>query len=274
MPNSRPTVIRRREVADDELRQMLITAAVAGDTADFFGRFEYFFPGDPFATLLSGEALLGKCRKLAPDAYEKLRKGTPFYWLAWGAFEVHDYETAAFYIDAAVSEDLKAADDDGADRGSVSSPALLFFLIDDRNPNQALMSHVRLLRDKIDRAVNDYNARPDADPTQLTFIDVQNSLLRTAILKGKEQLRTLVTTFISYFLEWDHRSELITLRTEQGTAEAFFIHLFKGCVLFESLLKANSKRRPTTNTLGKILLELQADLGFGAKSRINNTGGG
>jgi hypothetical protein len=52
--------------------------------------------------------LLTRCSKLEPSAYAKLHKGTPFYWLAWAAFEVHDYETAAFYVDAAVSDNLKA----------------------------------------------------------------------------------------------------------------------------------------------------------------------
>jgi hypothetical protein len=272
MPNSQPIVIRRREVADDELRQMLITAAAVGDSANFFGRFEYFFSDNPFVTLLRAEALLSRCRKLAPDAYAKLGKGTPFYWLAWGALEVHDYETATFYIDAAVSEDLKSADDGRVNRNTVTTPSLLFFLIDDSNSAQTLLPYVRLLREKLDCAINDYKTRPDGDPNELTFIDVQNSLLRVAILKGNEHLRTLVTTFISFLLEWDHRSELIALRTEQGTAEPFFIHLFKGCVLFESLLKANLKRRPTNNTLGPILDELQSALGFAAKPRCK-TGG-
>jgi len=42
-------------------------------------------------------------------------------------------------------------------------------------------------------------------------------------------------------IEWDYRSTLIELRPGDGTAEPFFIHLFRGCVLFESLLKANPK---------------------------------
>jgi hypothetical protein len=54
------------------------------------------------------------------------------------------------------------------------------------------------------------------------------------------------------------------MRTEQGTAEPFFIHLFKGCVLFESLLKANVKHPPKEKMLGRVLNELTPELGLGA----------
>ena len=85
-----------------------------------------------------------------------------------------------------------------------------------------------------------------------------------------------MTTFISFILELEHRSQLIELRTELGTAEPFFIHLFKGCVLFESLLKANPKEapRPENDTLGKILKQLQPRLGFGAEDPIEKKIGG
>jgi hypothetical protein len=85
-----------------------------------------------------------------------------------------------------------------------------------------------------------------------------------ALSQGKEHLRTLVTAFISFFLEWDHRSNLIDARTLGGTAEPFFIHLFKGCVLFESLLKASPRapKPPKPITLGPLLRKLHFDLKF------------
>src|SRR5262249_23315613 len=70
----------------------------------------------------------------------------------------------------------------------------------------------------------------------------------------------------------DHKSGLIEIRVEQGTAEPFFTHLFKGCVLFESLLKANTKNTPTAKLLGSILGELKDDLGFAAKPNNRDRG--
>ncbi len=262
MPIGQPVVLRSRELQDDELRNMLLSVIASGDTGDFFGKFEYFFPNDPNLTLQRGETLLAQCLRLAPDVYAKLHKGTPFYWLAWATFLSHDYETAAFYIDAAVSEDIKN------NAAAVSTPALLFFLIDESSAQQAMLPFVKALREQIDVARNKYNSRPGAATPPLLFSHLQDALLKPAISKGQENLRTLVTTFISYSLEWKHRSDLIKLRIEQGTAEPFFIHLFKGCVLFESLLKANPKRKPQEKMLGKILGELQSELGFGSKPQM------
>lgn len=192
---------------------------------------------------------------LAPDVYARLHKGTPFYWLAWTAFVFHDYETAAFYIDAAVSEDLRRAP------GTTSRPALLFFLIDVQDPKQALFEEVRTLRSRIDKEILRYNTRVGAASPPLEFSDLRLGLLEPALAQGKEHLRTLVTTFISFLLEWEHRSDLIDFRTLQGTAEPFFIHLFKGCVLFESLLKA-SQPQPQATMLGHLLREMHSRLNF------------
>jgi hypothetical protein len=74
-------------------------------------------------------------------------------------------------------------------------------------------------------------------------------------------------------IEWDYRSTLIELRPGDGTAEPFFIHLFKGCVLFESLLKANSKDipPPTRHTLGRVLQYLHSHLSTPANIDIGGT---
>jgi hypothetical protein len=150
------------------------------------------------------------------------------------------------------------------DSADLTRPAILFFLIEKDNPDQASQKLVEMLRNQIELALTNYNARPSPGkcPTALTFGDIQQHFLRPALATGKEHWRTLVTTLISFFLEWAHRSRLIELRTELGTAEPFFARLFKGCVLFESLLKENPRRAPTNKMLGPILNELQSDLEF------------
>jgi len=45
----------------------------------------------------------------------------------------------------------------------------------------------------------------------------------------------------------------------------------KGCVLFESLLKANPKNAPTQQTLGQVLRHLATDLGLTSAPSIGNT---
>jgi hypothetical protein len=77
---------------------------------------------------------------------------------------------------------------------------------------------------------------------------------------GQPHLRTLTTTFISYFFEWEYRSRLIDVR-EAGSREPFFAHLFRGCLLFETVLKENPKICASNQrTLGSALTHLRNEL--------------
>jgi hypothetical protein len=69
----------------------------------------------------------------------------------------------------------------------------------------------------------------------------------------------------------DYLANSLDLRVGPGTSEPFYLNLFKGCVLFESLLKANPKNAPTQQTLGQVLRHLVTELGLSAISSIGNT---
>ena len=137
-----------------------------------------------------------------------------------------------------------------------SSPALRFIQVEGDQPQQAAKPLVMAMQGRIEGAIADYNSRPGrpAGLGDLELFQVRERFLRFAGSKGKEGWRSLATALISYFLEWDYRSTLIVLRPGDGTAEPFFIHLFKGCVLFGSLLKANPKDTPPSgaSTLGAV----------------------
>jgi hypothetical protein len=76
--------------------------------------------------------------------------------------------------------------------------------------------------------------------------------LRPIIHSQHRQQRALVTALISFVAEWRYRRRLIAL-IEHGSREPFFLHLFRGGLLFESLLKAQEKKALTKSTLGDIL---------------------
>lgn len=265
-----------RNLGDAELRSMFLQAA-SGQPEDadaFFGRFKYvqdLFRGSHSAALDQGLSLLAKCKQIDVDAYRNIHKGTPFYWVGTAAFLVHDYQTATFFFDAAVSEDLRA----GSDPVTKSTPALRFIQIEGDKPDQAAQPLVKAMQNRIENAIADYNNRPGrpAGVCDLELSQVRESFLRVAVSKGNEGWRSLATALISYFLEWNYRSTLIELRAGDGTAEPFFIHLFKGCVLFESLLKANPKDTPppTVSTLGAVLPHLSSRLGIPHNIVIGNT---
>lgn len=70
-----------------------------------------------------------------------------------------------------------------------------------------------------------------------------------------------MTAFISFFLEWHYRSRLAALGIQAGSAEPFVLHLFKGCVLFESLLRTKVPK-PSGGTLALLLQSRAKDLGI------------
>jgi hypothetical protein len=94
------------------------------------------------------------------------------------------------------------------------------------------------------------------------------------VSKGIEHWRSLATTFITFFLEWDYLAGSLDLRVGTGTAEPFYLHLFKGCVLFESLLKANPNYttgfRPS-DQLNVILDALEQQTGMRSPSQYGAT---
>src|SRR6266567_456507 len=146
--------LSREEVATPEkLRQLIL------NSSDFFHKYQPYLNSPletPTKVLNAGITFLRQCHQLERAGYERAHKGTPFYWLGTAAFLAHDYQTAVFFFDAAVSEDVRA----GADPARSESPALKFLYIRGDQPEQAALSLVQQTQLTIERAVNDYKSRP------------------------------------------------------------------------------------------------------------------
>jgi hypothetical protein len=208
-----------------------------------------------------GIKLLQEVKNLAPNEYHQTPKGTPFYLLGIAAYLAHDYQTAAFLFDAAASEDLAHSPT------NLNTPALLFMRLDNKNQNQAAFPIVNGVVARIGVSIKNYNARIGSKA--FTIADLRKHFL-IQVLNSQPHLRSLITTFISFFAEWEYRSKLIDL-SRSASREPFFMHLFRGCLLFESLLKENPKKRPIKRTLGKILKsELYKELGIPATLTISS----
>jgi hypothetical protein len=195
--------------------------------------------------------------------YDTEPKGTPFYWLGIAAFACHDYQTATFLFDAAVSEDLRYHS------GHPDTPALLFMRLDENKQEQAALPIVKLIVEILEKAVNDYIARKDSDT--LTAPNVRENFLKH-VLAREPHLRSLTTALVSFFAEWGYRLKMIDLITQAASREAFFTHLFRGCLLFESLLKENPAMPSTAETLVKIL-KLGSDISnkLGIKRKLGTS---
>ena len=265
-----------RQMDQDELQELFLQA-VRGPRKEhntFFSSFKYVHDvlyGDPSQGVQSGLQLLNSCRSIDSEAYDEIHKGSPYYWLGIGAFRANDHELAAFFFDAAVSEDIRA----GADPLDNPTPALRFIMIEGEPEEQAARSLVRMAQARVEELLGDYNSRPGApgDHNHLSIEDLRTHFLSTAVSASGSRWRSLATAFISYSLEWDYRNMLIDIRPGPGTSEPFFLHLFKGCVLFESLLKANpTVQLPSgAHTLRYVLRHLSDQLGIPDNLQVGNT---
>ena len=214
--------------------------------------------------------LLHKCKSIDSLSYKEIHKGNPYYFLGIASYMMNDFETATFFIDSSVSEDLRY----GADAINNPKPSTRFLCLEGDKDDQAAKQLTQFTERKVQRALNHYNSmigRP-SHISDLTIPDLRDKFLFPSLSpKNPSGWRTLATAFISFFIEWDFRNEFFELRPGEGTSEPFYLHLFKGCVLFESLLKENPKKKPTGNTLGRVLGDLYQELGLRSIPKISAT---
>lgn len=255
----------------DELKSALIENANRKDedSRRWFSRFKFASDavnGNPHLALAQGLDLLNTCRKLDESAYTEIHKGGAFYWLGIASFLVHEYEMAAFFFDSSVSEDLRWGDDPVLN----PSPAMRFMRIDGDDPNQAAHSLVEVTKKGFERWIDVYNSRP-GNSTKITTQILRKRLFIPSINPEHKNWRSLTSAFISFCLEWDYRNLLFDVRINPGTFEPYYVHLFKGCLLFESLLKENPIKKPpqNLNTLGMVLPYLHKSLGISHDLKYN-----
>ncbi len=258
--------IQFSNLTEDEFRQAFIAASIGPreNGNQFFNQFRYrydLYAGNPAAALASGLDLLNRCHLIDEAAFIRIHKGSAYYWIGMAAWLVHDHELATFFFDSSVTEDLRAGHNPIDDL----SPSLRFMLLDVSSREQAAFDLVQANFARMDELIANYNARTGrpSGATPLTITDVQDRFLRKSFIPGGENLRSSATTLISFCMEWDLRNMLFDIRPLQGTTEPFFTHLFKGCLLFESLLKASPTNPPRLNcNLESALRHFRTELGI------------
>jgi hypothetical protein len=205
----------------------------------------------------SGFDWLAEAKRLMPKKYGKKNKGHEFYFLAISAFRSHDYQTATFLFDAALSEDLARS------RDSRGSPAYLFMTLDNQNHHQAAKLIVEEVVTKLTEVIKSYVSRKAS--VALSLPEVRDNFLKYLAEHSDSQIRALTTTFITFLREWDYRSRMLHLVSGAGSREAFYTHLFRGCLLFESILKMEpagkiNKRVALDKILGDSILQRRLHL--------------
>lgn len=175
------------------------------------------------------ETILFRIREFRPEAFASIHKGTPYYFCGVASFHIEDYERAVFYFDAALIEDRKKSKD------WLTLPAALFLGLNTDKKEQFAYVMTERVEELTREALDKFN---DAFKESYDLNGLKASFLSRSLSENNNGWRSAATALISFILEKENRRKEFKIRSAYGgTMEPFFIHLFKGCLLFETLLK-------------------------------------
>lgn len=184
------------------------------------------YPVNPYERFVYYRELLKRLRIADPQKFASIHKGTPLYFLSWLAFDLHQFEAALHYLDASVDEDKRKDP-----TGWLENPGPQFLLLN--APAQAARRTVEMLAFRVDlelsRFCNSYN---------ITFTRA-DFLSRFAEPMLRAGTGGIVAAFYAFLLDFDDRAVEVQLRSLPvlGSYQPLFVHLFKGGLLLETLLK-------------------------------------
>lgn len=251
------------DLSDDEMKAILQTVR---DNPTAEGRFfadARFFPGrlsdpqtkkviQPQESMRIYEHRLAQIKRVEPRRYKKMHKGTPFYFIGWLAYEMRDYEKGVFYMDAALSEDVKNCPSEWTE-----FPAASFIFLDVKNTSASAHGITVQLKEMVDSQLECFS--------QAAEITLDTNMLIEKFIRHRAEnasFRSIITSLLTFLLESKDLKQCLELRSScGGTIEPFLTHLFKGGLIFESLLKRRYGKEGD-NTLGGYLYKAKTDLGL------------
>src|SRR5258706_2748637 len=223
-----------------ELEEFKAQYLEAANNVDKVTRFWNTFNPDPIGLLNNRQflhlrdrlfELLRACKGIDSAAFSKIHKGHPYYFIGITSYLLDDFQTAIYFFDAAVTEDLNA----GAHPTANPKPSTRFLMLEGTEKGQGAKIITEITEAKIDRVLNYYQTQI----TKHTSIrQLTKDILRTEFIvpclinTSNSGLRTLVTALITFCVEWDFRNQHFEYGVKSGTSEPFFSHLFRGCLLF------------------------------------------
>lgn len=214
----------------------------------------------PFERYQDYEDLLEILENSDSVKYKIMFKGTPFYIMAWLCFHMKHYEKGVYYMDAAISEDIKKEiqkhriinnTDDRTDEvlASILQPAWLqshaahFFTLNSPPDFPGIMK----IRDQFkSRLENELTRFINVCGINLTQTDFNNRFV--PVLTREKKSRSIITALYSFLLEYDEIKKIVLLRSSMGgSMEPILTYLFKGGLILESLFKV---KYPNLVTMG------------------------
>jgi len=228
--------------------------------------------GDPILSsesLAKYEKLLIEIYSWNKDIYYFIHKGTPFYFCGIHSFDIKYYEKSLFYFDAAFSEDVKNKPV-GSKFDWENSASLAFYALNDTYSNPIVNVPVSKIRELFVPLINDFSSILG---TTFTIKDVIDKFVVKKIEEKNEDYKSIIPALYLFIYESEERLFQLKIRSDNGgTIEPYLIHLFKGCLLFESILKLIYPG--SGEQLAAILNKEKIDLNFDKSQTTRNFIGG
>ena len=234
--------------------------------------FSTFGPGNilqstdrPFERFCDYEELLRLLNNRNPQKYENIHKGTPFFFLAWTAFDIRNYEKTLYYLDAAISEDVR-----NAGNNWINLPGALFLKLS-TGPHVAARV-IKRIRELLDFQIHRFNTISGLAPISI-------DLFINKFIEGLMQApstRTIISALYVFMLETIERKLELRLKSIEGSSLGPVIaHLFSGGLIFESLLKylyPTKDNGDPIKTLGQVYhtSAFISDFGSGIQTSADN----
>jgi len=176
--------------------------------------------------------LLWRIKSVCPANYYNIHKGIPFFSIGLSSFFLKHYDHAIFYLDAAIAEDKKNHDNKELILGSWAPK---FFLLESKeylhfyNQGVSLAPDLEnLLRHELER----FNLKSNSN---LTVNDFKDKFITKIIFNENT---AIITTLYTFIFQKEEVLEMIRLRGKHGgSIEPMITHLFKGTLIFETLMK-------------------------------------
>ncbi len=175
--------------------------------------------------------LFNLVKKHYPDKFVRIHKGTPYCILGWLFIDIGDYGQGIFYIDAAVSEDIRIDP-----FGWKKRPAYNFFSLNTSPGNDAAKRFTKKVKKYIEEEEENYNLCFKSIKKHITTDYLVTKYVEPKIQEMSH--RTLTCSLYIFIFEANKQIEFLKFRSEnKGSIEPFLNHLHKGSLILESLLK-------------------------------------
>jgi len=182
-------------------------------------------------------------------------KGFPYYWIGFLLFKSKHYEQAVFYLDAALAEDKHymnyLVEIEGAQVPKwITSGAASFFQLHNFE-GEFEEFNIPELKCEVNKFLDVFNDKN----IEGINIDLYRDFIKKFVDKFiKSNNTAILTTLYSFIMEKKDIDNMIIFKSSYGgTIEPMILHLAKGALVFESILKTEYLNDRSKVTLGIIL---------------------